>query len=194
MSGKTGTTETHKSSAFLGFTNNLAAAVYIFGDSPTPGEICSSPLRPCYSGNLYGGTEPARSWFAAMNPVANNFGPTSLPPIDEKYARGSQNGQVPEVVGLSQSAATSRLQASGFTVNSVTTASGARAGTVTGVSPSGSAIPGSTVTIYISDGSVRAPAAPASPAAPAAPAPGATPPDATPPGGEPAPPAGTPPN
>ncbi len=121
MSGKTGTTETHKSSAFLGFTNNLAAAVYIFGDSPTPGEICSSPLRPCYSGNLYGGTEPARSWFAAMNPVANNFGPTSLPPIDEKYARGSQNGQVPEVVGLSQSAATSRLQASGFTVNSVTT-------------------------------------------------------------------------
>src|SRR3546814_10642382 len=50
MSGKTGTTETHKSSAFLGFTNNLAAAVYIFGDSPTPGEICSSPLRPCYSG------------------------------------------------------------------------------------------------------------------------------------------------
>ncbi len=191
MSGKTGTTETHKSSAFLGFTNNLAAAVYIFGDSPTPGEICSSPLRPCYSGNLYGGTEPARSWFAAMNPVANNFGPTSLPPIDEKYARGSQNGQVPEVVGLSQSAATSRLQASGFTVNSVTTASGARAGTVTGVSPSGSAIPGSTVTIYISDGSVRAPAAPASSAAPA---PGATPPDATPPGGEPAPPAGTPPN
>ncbi len=176
--GQDGTTETHKSSAFLGFTNNLAAAVYIFGDSPpTPGEICSSPLRPpCYSGNLYGGTEPARSWFAAMNPVANNFGPTSLPPIDEKYARGSQNGQVPEVVGLSQSAATSRLQASGFTVNSVTTASGARAGTVTGVSPSGSAIPGSTVTIYISDGSVRAPAAPASPAAPAAPAPGATPP------------------
>jgi beta-lactam-binding protein with PASTA domain len=110
-------------------------------------------------------------------PVANNFGPTALPPIDPKYARGSQNGQVPEVVGLSQSAATSRLQESGFTVNAVTSASGARAGTVTGASPSGSAIPGSTITIYISDGSVRAPVAPASPdgspdpASPASPAP-----------------------
>ncbi|NMM83637.1 penicillin-binding protein [Rhodococcus sp. SRB_17] len=178
MSGKTGTTETHKSSAFLGFTNNLAAAVYIFGDSPTPGEICSSPLRPCGSGNLYGGTEPARSWFAAMMPVANNFGPTALPPIDPKYAHGSQNGQVPEVVGLSQSAATSRLQESGFTVNPVTAASNAQIGTVTGASPSGSAVPGSTITIYISDGSVRAPA-PNAPA-PNAPAP-ETPPAATPP-------------
>ena len=87
MSGKTGTTESHMSSAFLGFTNNLAASVYVFGDSPTPGEICSSPLRPCGDGNLFGGNEPARTWFTAMNPIANNFGPTTLPPIDQRYAR-----------------------------------------------------------------------------------------------------------
>ncbi|MFZ2176733.1 MAG: transglycosylase domain-containing protein [Rhodococcus sp. (in: high G+C Gram-positive bacteria)] len=156
MSGKTGTTESHMSSGFVGFTNNLAAAVYVFGDSPTPGEICSSPLRPCGDGNLFGGNEPARTWYAAMKPIGEKFGPTSLPPIDQKYARGSQNGQVPDVVGLSQSAATSRLQAAGFTVNAVTTQAQAAKGTVTSVSPSGSAIPGSTITIYISDGSVRA--------------------------------------
>ncbi|MDV7355519.1 transglycosylase domain-containing protein [Rhodococcus oxybenzonivorans] len=156
MAGKTGTTESHMSSGFLGFTNNLAAAVYVFGDSPTPGEICSSPLRPCGDGNLFGGNEPARTWYAAINPIVNNFGPTTLPPIDQKYVRGSQNGQVPDVVGLSQSAATSRLQAAGFTVNAVTTQAQAAKGTVTGASPSGSAIPGSTITIYVSDGSVRA--------------------------------------
>ncbi|WP_065488841.1 penicillin-binding protein [Rhodococcus opacus] len=163
MAGKTGTTESHMSSGFLGFTNNFAAAVYVFGDSPTPGEICSAPLRPCGDGNLFGGNEPARTWYAAMNPIANNFGPTTLPPVDQKYARGSQNGQVPDVTGLSQSAATSRLQGAGFTVNAVTTASQAAKGTVTGASPSGSAIPGSTITIYVSDGSVTAapPQAPA---------------------------------
>ncbi|SPZ42828.1 penicillin-binding protein 1 [Rhodococcus wratislaviensis] len=163
MAGKTGTTESHMSSGFLGFTNNFAAAVYVFGDSPTPGEICSAPLRPCGDGNLFGGNEPARTWYAAMNPIANNFGPTTLPPVDQKYARGSQNGQVPDVTGLSQSAATSRLQGAGFTVNAVTTESQAAKGTVTSASPSGSAIPGSTITIYVSDGSVKAapPQAPA---------------------------------
>ena len=45
MSGKTGTTESHRSSAFLGFTNQYAAANYIFDDTPTPSELCSWPLR-----------------------------------------------------------------------------------------------------------------------------------------------------
>ena len=80
MSGKTGTTETHRSSAFLGFTNNLAAAVYIFGDSPTPGEICSSPLRPCVQRqpvrryrtgeNLVRGNEPGRQQLRAHHTAA----------------------------------------------------------------------------------------------------------------------------
>ncbi|MFC8179397.1 MULTISPECIES: penicillin-binding protein [Nocardiaceae] len=167
MSGKTGTTESHMSSGFLGFTNRYAAAVYTYGDSPTPGEICSFPLRPCGSGNLYGGNEPARTWYDAIDPVANNFGPVELPPVDQKYVRGSANGQVPDVTGQSQSSATSTLQGAGFQVTVATTANSASRGTVTGVSPSGSAIPGSTITIYVSDGSVReAPPAPALPELP----------------------------
>lgn len=114
MSGKTGTTESNRSSGFLGFTNRYAAAVYTYGDSPTPGQICSFPLRPCSSGNLYGGNEPARTWYDAMDPIASNFGPIELPPVDDKYVRGSANGQVPEVSGMSQSSATSRLEAAGF--------------------------------------------------------------------------------
>ena len=47
MSGKTGTTESHRSSAFLGFTNQYAAANYVFDDSPNPSGLCSYPLRKC---------------------------------------------------------------------------------------------------------------------------------------------------
>lgn len=172
MSGKTGTTESHMSSGFLGYTNHYAAAVYTYGDSPTPGEICSFPLRPCGSGNLYGGNEPARTWYDAMDPISNNFGPVELPPVDQKYVRGSANGQVPDVTGQSQSSATATLQAAGFQVTSATTANSASRGTVTGVSPSGSAIPGSMITIYVSDGSVReAPPAPTLPTLPNIPLP-----------------------
>src|SRR4029078_8363126 len=52
MSGKTGTTEAHRSSAFLGFTNSLAGASYIYDDSTTPGALCSFQPRPCGHGNL----------------------------------------------------------------------------------------------------------------------------------------------
>ncbi|WP_089244710.1 penicillin-binding protein [Rhodococcoides kyotonense] len=167
MAGKTGTTESHMSSGFLGFTNRYAAAVLTYGDSPTPGEICSFPLRPCSDGNLYGGNEPARTWYNAMSPVATKFGPVELPPVDQKYVRGSANGQVPDVTGQTQSSATSTLQGAGFQVTVATSESSAARGTVTSQSPSGSAVPGSAITIYVSDGSVRqAPAAPAIPALP----------------------------
>ena len=43
VSAKTGTTESHMSSAFLGFTNTVAGDVYTYSDSPTPGQICSGP-------------------------------------------------------------------------------------------------------------------------------------------------------
>jgi hypothetical protein len=49
-----------------------------------------------------------------MDPIATNFGPIELPPVDDKYVRGSANGQVPEVSGMSQSSATSRLEAAEF--------------------------------------------------------------------------------
>ncbi|MGW4479051.1 penicillin-binding protein [Rhodococcus triatomae] len=171
MAGKTGTTESHMSSAFLGFTNNLAGAVYVYADSPTPREICSSPLRQCGSGNVFGGNEPAQAWFKAMKPVVDDFGPTELPPIDPKYQRGSANAQVPNVAGMSESQATAALKAAGFQVNSVSSAGDGSKGTVLSSSPSGSAVPGSLVTLYVSDGTLRqAPAAAGSPAP--APAPG----------------------
>ncbi|KUI36811.1 transglycosylase/D,D-transpeptidase PonA2 [Mycobacterium sp. GA-2829] len=162
MSGKTGTTESNRSSAFLGFTNQLAAANYIYDDSPSPGELCSFPLRQCGSGNLFGGNEPARTWFAAMKPIATNFGPVTLPPTDPRYVDGGPGSQVPSVSGLTVDAARQRLRDSGFQVADGTASvnSTSRAGTVVGTNPSGQTIPGSIVTIQVSNGIAPAPPPP----------------------------------
>ncbi|MEO3756842.1 transglycosylase/D,D-transpeptidase PonA2 [Mycobacterium sp. B14F4] len=154
MSGKTGTTESHRSSGFLGFTNQLAAAVYVFDDSSAPSEICSFPLRKCSSGNLFGGNEPARTWFEAMKPIATDYGEVRLPPTDPRYVDGGPGGEVPSVAGLKVDAARQRIREAGFQVAEKTTPvnSGASYGAVVGTTPSGRTIPGSVITILTSNG------------------------------------------
>ncbi|OAN42493.1 transglycosylase/D,D-transpeptidase PonA2 [Mycolicibacterium iranicum] len=162
MSGKTGTTESNRSSAFLGFTNQYAAASYIYDDSPAPTELCSFPLRQCGSGNLFGGNEPARTWFTAMQPIATAFGDVVLPPTDPRYVEGAPGSRVPSVAGLSQDTARQRLREAGFQVADQATPvnSGSSYGTVVGTSPSGQTVPGSIVTIQISNGIAPAPPPP----------------------------------
>jgi membrane peptidoglycan carboxypeptidase len=154
MSGKTGTTESHRSSGFVGFTKNYAAANYIFADSATPSGICSFPLRTCGGGDLFGGSEPARTWFEAMKPIATDFGDVHLPPIDPRYGDGAPGGRVPGVAGLNLDVARKRLTDAGFQVAAQTTSvnSGASFGTVVGTTPSGQTFPGSIVTINTSNG------------------------------------------
>ena len=164
MAGKTGTTESHRSSGFLGYTNQLAAASYIFDDSPQPAALCAFPLRKCGGiGNLYGGTSPAQTWFQAMSPIATEFGPVSLPPTDPRYVNGAPGSSVPSVIGLSVDAAKRRLVEAGFRVADQPTpvASGAARGVIVGTSPSGQAFPGATITINTSNGIPPAPVNPA---------------------------------
>ncbi|MCV7347019.1 transglycosylase/D,D-transpeptidase PonA2 [Mycolicibacterium rhodesiae] len=161
-SGKTGTTEAHRSSGFLGYTNRYAAAAYIYDDSTTPSDLCSFPLRQCGDGNLYGGNEPAKTWFTAMKPIATNFGDVALPPTDPRYVDGGPGSRVPTVSGLTQDAARTRLKESGFQVADQATPvnSTSPAGTVVGTSPGGQTIPGSIITIQISNGIPPAPPPP----------------------------------
>ncbi|PEG37383.1 penicillin-binding protein, partial [Mycolicibacterium agri] len=176
MSGKTGTTESHRSSGFLGFTNRYAAANYIFADSSSPSGICSFPLRACGDGDLYGGNEPARTWFEAMKPIANDFGEVTLPPTDPVYVDGAPGGRVPNVNGLTVDAARQRLKDAGFQVADQTNwvNSGARSGTVVSTSPSGQTFPGSIVTINVSNGIPPAPPPPPRPEPPRPPEGGTT--------------------
>ena len=165
ISSKTGTTESHRSSGFVGFTNQYAAANYIFADSNTPSGICSYPLRACGSGDLYGGSEPARTWFEAMKPIATDFGDIHLPPTDPRYVDGAPGGRVPDVTGLTVDAARKRLKDTGFQVADQPTSvnSSASYGTVVGTSPSGQTFPGSIVTINISNGIAPPPPPPPPP-------------------------------
>ncbi len=163
MAGKTGTTESHRSSAFLGYTNQLAAASYVFDDSPKPSALCAFPLRKCGgSGNLYGGTSPAQTWFLAMSPIATSFGPVTLPPTDPRYLNGAPGKSVPVVVGLNLEAARQRVKDAGFRVSDQPSAvnSTASRGTVVGTSPAGQVLPGSVITITTSNGIAPAPPPP----------------------------------
>lgn len=160
MSGKTGTTENNRSSAFLGFTNEFAAANYIYDDSTTPGELCSYPLRQCGSGDLYGGNEPARTWFTAMKDITPDN--VTLPPTDPRYVDGSPGSRVPSVAGMSESLARQRLRDAGFQVAEQSTPvnSSSPQGAVVGTSPAGQTVPGSIITIQISNGIPPAPPPP----------------------------------
>ncbi|KRD04821.1 penicillin-binding protein [Mycobacterium sp. Root265] len=152
MSGKTGTTESNRSSAFLGFTSEFAAANYIYDDSTTPSELCSFPLRQCGSGNLFGGNEPARTWFAAMKPITPDT--VVLPPTDPRYVEGGPGSRVPSVGGMNLDLARQRLREAGFQVadEPQPVNSTSPAGYVVGTSPSGQTIPGSIITIQTSNG------------------------------------------
>ena len=153
MSGKTGTSEANRSSAFLGFTNTYSAAVYAFNDGTTTTELCTSPLRQCSYGNLFGGLEPAQTWFSAFTPISDIYGPLRLPTPDPAYQSGTSGAAAPDVEGMSQSAATSLLTNAGFVVTTqFVSGSGRPYGTVLGVD-GGTGIPGSELTLRVSDGS-----------------------------------------
>ncbi|MGK2865590.1 MAG: transglycosylase/D,D-transpeptidase PonA2 [Mycobacterium sp.] len=160
MSGKTGTTESNRSSAFLGFTSDFAAANYIYDDSTTPSELCSFPLRQCGSGNLFGGNEPARTWFAAMKPITPDT--VVLPPTDPRYVEGGPGSRVPSVGGMGLDLARQRLREAGFQVAAEPSSvnSGSPSGYVVGTSPTGQTIPGSIITILVSNGIPPAPPPP----------------------------------
>jgi len=152
MSGKTGTTEANRSSAFMGFTSEFAAVNYIYDDSTAPSELCSYPLRQCGSGNLYGGNEPARTWFTAMKQFTPDT--VQLPPTDPRFVDGSPGSRVPSVAGMNESLARQRLRDAGFQVADQATPvnSTSRQGAVVGTSPSGQTLPGSIITIQVSNG------------------------------------------
>ncbi|WP_234996040.1 transglycosylase domain-containing protein [Streptoalloteichus hindustanus] len=87
MIGKTGTTEDHKSSGFLGATRDYAGAVLVFTDGVAPQVICHTPVRLCgFSGTgAYGGDIAAPTWFKAMGPLHADKPDRGLPEADPRY-------------------------------------------------------------------------------------------------------------
>ena len=181
MIGKTGTTQVHQSSAFLGATPQLSAAVHTFADSPQPRGICLDPVRLCGDGNIFGGTVPARTWFDTMKQIHEGAPVLPLPTANDRYRNGGSDTQVPDVVGDSEQDATVALQNAGYKVDVKQRNAAAEKGTVVSQSPRGNALVGETITIHVSTGYVPPPQTEAPP--PSTPPPGGPPP----PGGDPPP-------
>ncbi len=160
IAAKTGTTESHRSAAFLAFSGPLAGAVYAYNDSPTISELCSAPLRQCGSGDLFGGHEPARTWLGAVGPIIDDFGGPQLPPLDPDFVLGTSITRMPTVVGLQSPEARDLLEEAGYKVETRTVSrTGAARGIVVSINHADLLLKGGTVTLNVADGS-RQPAPP----------------------------------
>ncbi|MFP5069125.1 penicillin-binding protein [Pseudonocardia nantongensis] len=173
MAGKTGTTQQHKSAAFMGAVPEMSGAVITFDNSDSPRPLCDGGSGPfaCGEGNIFGGKTPARTWYGALTPLLAGTPPTPLPPTDPRYLEGGAESRIPDVVGRSERAARGELEGAGWQVSTRTVDNRADEGTVVGQEPRGAALPGEQVTLQVSSGSVPAPP----------PLPGAAPPAAPPP-------------
>ncbi|MCW0215080.1 MAG: penicillin-binding protein [Pseudonocardia sp.] len=159
MAGKTGTTQQHKSAAFVGFLPNLAGSVITFDNSNRPRPLCDGAGAPfaCGSGNIFGGKTPAETWFGAVKPMVEGTPVLPLPAPVDRYLQGGAESRVPDVVGRGQNDARSILERANWKVTVTTVDNLAGRGTVVGQSPRGTALPGETITLQISSGSVPAP-------------------------------------
>lgn len=157
---KTGTTESNQSSAFLGFNSAVAAAPYIYNDGTTTSPLCTGPVRQCPSGNLFGGKEPAATFYtmAARVPEAQKG---TVPDYDRAYDSGKVSPLIDGLKGKSESQARSALEKAGYKVRTTEVpAPGVGYGKVVRVitGPSG-AKKGEEVTLQLSDGSASNPSA-----------------------------------
>jgi membrane peptidoglycan carboxypeptidase len=166
--GKTGTVDDYSSAWFAGYTPDMASAVWV-GD---PRGGYAHPLRNvclagrCY-GEVFGSDIPAPIWRETMLGALRDVPAHDFhSPPGEYYREGSGEDRVavPNVVGLSESAARSRLAAAGFGVDTGGSVSSDiyPRGTVVRTSPGGGSRvePGTTVTIYVSKGRPKRPGPP----------------------------------
>jgi membrane peptidoglycan carboxypeptidase len=164
MAGKTGTTQHHQSAAFLGVLPELSGAVITFDNSASPRQLCDGAGAPfaCGRGNIFGGKTPAETWFGTMTPLLANRPVQPLPPPDPRYVSGKAAQRIPEVVGRTEADARGVLERAEWTVATQAVNSAAPAGTVIGQVPRGTALPGETVVLQVSNGYIPPPPPPPS--------------------------------
>ncbi|MCQ9342736.1 transglycosylase domain-containing protein [Corynebacterium kozikiae] len=152
VAAKTGTTESNQSAAFLGFNSNFAAATYIYNDGTTISPLCTSPVVQCSSGTLFGGGEPARTWFMAAGNTAGAASGT-LPSMNESFAQGASAQLARDLEGRTEEDARRQLTAAGYRVSTqYQTGDGSTRGTVMRAAVPTPLQEGATITLYLSDG------------------------------------------
>ncbi len=178
--GKTGTTNDSTAAWFVGYTPQLATAVWV-GKS-TPAAMTNVVINGTYYTQVYGGTIPAAIWRSMMSGALAGVPVEDFAGADLAVSLG-QKATVPNVLGQSVAVASDILRQAGFAVavGPVVAAGPIPAGAIgaTLPVPGATAPTGSTVTIRPSTG--------VAPVATPSPSPSATP------GGPPPPPSPLPP-
>ncbi|AZA10187.1 transglycosylase domain-containing protein [Corynebacterium pseudopelargi] len=153
LAAKTGTTESHQSAAFMGFNSAYAAVTYIYNDGTSVAPLCTSPVQQCGAGSLYGGDEPARTWFSAAN-ASNIAQQGDLAPIGDTYRRGRSATLGDQFIGRDVASAERELTKQGYkVVRQYVAGDGKPKDQVLRTSVPTPLRKGSTITLYISDGS-----------------------------------------
>ena len=148
VAGKTGTTQGYGSAWFIGYTPQLATAVWV-GDPRGP----SFPLlNVAGDARVFGGGLPARIWSKVMVAAHTDVSPVSFPPVDLSFTAVGPT-QVPELAGLSPERAVAVLAEVGLLANLAPTTSppAVPIGVVTGSVPAaGTAVdPGAQVQLLV---------------------------------------------
>lgn len=184
---KTGTSDNDATSDFAGFVPQMAAFVSVGHPAETQKTLDGVTLGGRTYGQVFGATIAGPIWRATFEQALQGVPVESLPgAISSVYLHG-QPSAIPDVSGLPPSAAESQLRGAGFSpvLSSVAVNSLVPAGTVDHTSPGAGyqATPGTTVTIYLSNGQKPPPPPPAgstsaqpSTTAPASPTQSSTPP------------------
>jgi membrane peptidoglycan carboxypeptidase len=153
---KTGTADNNVGSNFAGYVPQMAAAVWV-GDPRRPTQRSLNGLRigGRQYGEVFGATIAGPIWHDTLQAALRGVPVVALPRADPTYVSGITTA-VPDVSGMQVSDATATLKQAGFqvVVSPFTVPSLLPQGTVARTSPGGGsgAPPGSTVTIYISNG------------------------------------------
>jgi membrane peptidoglycan carboxypeptidase len=161
--GKTGTTNSSESVAFVGAVDGYAASSMLFADGRRPRELCPGPpvhLGDCGHG-AFGGTVAAPPYFQAMNQILAGQPDQPVPPPDPRYLQAGPHGKVvPYTVGEPSNSATADLDHAGYPARPAPQPSGAPRGQVVGQSPQGNVPAGTPITLYTSTGIAPSPLQP----------------------------------
>jgi membrane peptidoglycan carboxypeptidase len=156
--GKTGTTDSRYNVWFIGYTPELATAVWAGNPSPPSGgyPLVNRLIGGRYYGNVCGGCLPGPIWRQTMTDALDGTPASTFATAPSDVVNGAPK-PVPSVTGMAVKNAKATLRAAGFApivAKNRVFVDNAPIGTVayTSPGPGGSAYQGQTVTVYVSAG------------------------------------------
>lgn len=150
---KTGTADDNAASDFAGYVPQLASAVWVGNPSRPHSSLNGLLIGGRRYSPVFGATIAGPIWRDTFESALKGVPVVPLPKPDPKFVHGV-TVPVPDVSGLSVTDARAQLEQAGFqvVVDPKPVDSDLPAGTVARTSPSGQAPPGSTITIFVSNG------------------------------------------